>query len=249
MNENQVKEFNIIYHNDPLINFISYFTRNYNSIISNIYNWTNQIKRKCSNCNTQILSYQTFPYLILDLEKTRKKIFMNDLDSYHKSKLDNELWQNEYYHNRENIPINLIDCVQYYCSYQNQFDFLCPMCKLNCKQTTVNTIYLSPNIFIFILNRGKNNIFPVKMIYPPELDLSKYIEGLNCPTRYELTGVITHLGISGPQGHFLAFCKNPINKKWYKYNDDQVSEADNYNVYNEGIAYILFYSYIKIKNT
>ena len=40
---------------------------------------------------------------------------------------------------------------------ENNFNFFCPMCKTNCIQTTVNKIYTSPNIFIFILNRGKNN--------------------------------------------------------------------------------------------
>ena len=245
MNEKNEKAYNIISPNDPLSNFISYFTRNYNSIISNSFNWTNQIKRKCSNCDSQILSYQTFPYLILDLEKTRKKIFMTDLNKFHKSKINNEVWQNEYYHERENIPINLIDCINYYCSYENEFKFLCPICNSECKQTTVNSLYTSPNIFIFILNRGKNNIFSVKMMYPPELDLSKYIESVQSPTKYELTGVITHLGVSGPNGHFIAFCKNPINRKWYKYNDETVTEANNYNVHNDGIAYILFYNYVK----
>ena len=85
------------------------------------------------------------------------------------------------------------------------------------------------------------------MIYEQEIDLSDYIEAVNCPKRYELTGVITHLGISGPNGHFIAFCKNPIDGKWFKYNDEQVTEADNYSIYNEGIAYILFYNMIKNK--
>jgi ubiquitin C-terminal hydrolase len=201
--------------------------------------------RTCSNCYSKILSYQTFPYLILDLEKTRKKIFMSDMEQYHKSKIDNELWQTEYYHNRENIPIKLIDCVDYYCTYQNNFNFFCPKCKTNCLQTTVNKIYTSPNIFIFILNRGKNNIFQVKMDYPPQLDMSKYVETTNkSPTKYELTGVITHLGVSGPNGHFIAFCKNIMDGKWYKYNDEIVTEADNFSVHNEGIAYILFYNMV-----
>jgi len=247
LNEPNNQPYNIINQNDPLSNFITYFTRNYNSIISHIFNWTNQIRRKCSNCDTQIFSYQTFPYLILDLEKTRRKIFMAEMEKYHQSKIENQAWQNQYYHNRENIPINLTDCVQYYCTFENEFNFMCPLCKKECKQTTVNKIYLSPNIFIFILNRGKNNIFSVKMNYPPELDLSPYIEGVNSPTRYELTGVITHLGVSGPNGHFVAFCKNPKNEKWYKYNDEQVTEADNFEVHNEGIAYILFYNSKKSK--
>ena len=245
LNVKMDKPFNIINQNDPLRNFISYFTINYNSIISNIFNWTNQTKRKCSNCSSQIFSYQTFPYLILDLEKTRKKNFMNDLDEFHKSKIGNEIWQSEYYQKRENIPITLLDCIKYYTSYENKINFLCPLCNQQCIQTTINSIYTSPNIFIFILNRGKNNIFSVKMTYPNELDLSNFIQSVGCPTKYELTGVITHLGVSGPNGHFMAFCKNPINRKWYKYNDDSVTEANIYNVHNEGIAYILFYNLIQ----
>ena len=35
--------------------------------------------------------------------------------------------------------------------------------------------------------------------------------------------------------------------KWYKYNDETVTEADNFNVHNEGIAYILFYNMVKTK--
>ena len=241
LNVKMDKTFNIINQNDPLRNFISYFTRNYNSIISNIFNWLNQTKRKCSNCSSQIFSYQTFPYLILDLEKTRKKNFMNDLDEFHKSKIDNEIWQSEYYQRRENIPIALIDCIKYYTSYENKINFLCPLCNQQCTQTTINSIYTSPNI----LNRGKNNIFSVKMTYPNELDLSNFIQSVGCPTKYELTGVITHLGVSGPNGHFMAFCKNPINRKWYKYNGDSVTEANIYNVHNEGIAYILFYNLIQ----
>ena len=240
------KKIYIIKKNDPLSNFLSYFTRNYKSIISDLFNWTNQIMRTCSKCKSKILSYQTFPYLILDLEKTRKNVFMSEMDKFHKSKTDDDLWQKEYYHMRENIPINLTDCVNYYCSYRNNFNFFCPMCKTDCLQTTVNKIYTSPNIFIFILNRGKNNIFSVKMNYPPELDLSKYIQTADkSPTKYELIGVITHLGVSGPNGHFIAFCKNIMNGKWYKYNDQTVSEADNFSVHNEGIAYILFYNMVK----
>ena len=120
----------VIKKNDPLMCFLSYFTRNYHSIISHLFNWTNQIMRTCSNCKTKILSYQTFPYLILDLEKTRKNIFVSEMNQFHKSKIKDELFQREYYNSRENIPINLTDCVEYYCSYKNTFNFLCPKCQI-----------------------------------------------------------------------------------------------------------------------
>lgn len=242
--------YNIIENNDPLSNFFNYFASNYRSIISDIFNWTNQVKRICGNCHSQILSYQTYPYLILDLEKTRRSIY----EEHKKTKFveakvdidtDIDIWFNEYYELKENIPINLINCIKYYYEKKNYFDFGCPYCSMICHQVSTNRIYISPKIFIFILNRGKNNIHSVKMNYPPILDISGYIETNIGPHKYELIGVITHLGLSGPGGHFIAFAKNPIDEKWYEYNDDKVTEANRFNIHNEGIAYILFYRAIE----
>ena len=146
-----------------------------------------------------------FISIFLDLENTRIAKYKNKK----KEELSNgnKTWFNEYYQQKENVPINLIDCIEYYYHKTNEFVFLCPYCNKACKQCSKNRIYASPNIFIFILNRGKNNIFQVKMDYPPQLDMSKYVETTNkSPTKYELTGVITHLGVSGPNGHFIAFC-------------------------------------------
>ena len=79
------------------------------------------------------------------------------------------------------------------------------------------------------------------MQYPTTLDINDYIQSKVGPHLYELYGVITHLGLSGPGGHFIAFSKNPIDDKWYCYNDEKVEEAETYSVHNKGIAYILFY--------
>ena len=243
--------FNIVRNDDPLNDFIKYFASNYSSIISDNFNWTNQVKRICSNCKSQILSYQTFPYLILDLENTRKSKYEHHKKTKYKKenhknqKNDYNKWFNEYYSKKENIPIDLIDCIKYYYEKINYFEFFCPYCKKYCEQTSSNRIYLSPNIFIFILNRGKNNIHSVKMNYPSKLEISDYTESEKSHNNYELIGVITHLGLSGPGGHFVAFCKDPIDEKWYKYNDEKVEPANKYNIHNEGIPYILFYRFIK----
>ena len=158
-------------------------------------------------------------------------------------------WFDGYYQEKENIPINLKDCIDFYCTKKNEFEYFCPLCNSFCGQISTNKIFSSPNIFIFILNRGKNNIHSVKMNYPPILEIGEYIESKACPKTYELIGVITHLGLSGPGGHFIAFCKNPIDGKWYRYNDEIVTEADKFNIYNEGIAYILIYRKIKENKT
>jgi ubiquitin C-terminal hydrolase len=60
---------------------------------------------------------------------------------------------------------------------------------------------------------------------------------------YNLYGVITHLGKSGPDAHFVATCKSPVNGKWYRYNDAIVDQANDFyqDIYNFGTPYILFY--------
>ncbi len=248
---NKTNYYNIVNGNDPLSQFFQYYIANYNSIISDIFNWTCKVKRTCSQCKFNILSYQTFPYLILDLENTRKykfnenheKTIISMKNGVNKDEFNDRV--NNFYEENENIPINLIDCIEYYYNNKNEFDLLCPYCQSICKQISNNSIYSSPNIFIFILNRGKNNIFSVKMNYPRYLDISNYVESNQTPNYYELYGVITHLGLSGPGGHFIAFSKSPIDDKWYRFNDDKVTEADTFSIHNEGIAYILFYRFKK----
>ena len=60
---------------------------------------------------------------------------------------------------------------------------------------------------------------------------------------YKLIGVITHIGNSGEDGHFIAHCLNPIDNAWYTYNDAIVNEIDNFqkNIIDLGMPYLLFY--------
>mgnify|MGYP002626086789 CR=1 FL=1 len=41
---------------------------------------------------------------------------------------------------------------------------------------------------------------------------------------YKLVGIVSHLGESDNNKSFIAYCKNPINDIWYKYNDDIISK-------------------------
>ena len=84
-----------------------------------------------------------------------------------------------------------------------------------------------------------------QMNYPSKLEINNYIESDKTPTKYELIGVITHIVSLSEPGHFISFCKNPIDDKWYKYNDEIVEPANIFNVQNGGTPYILFYRFIK----
>jgi ubiquitin C-terminal hydrolase len=41
-------------------------------------------------------------------------------------------------------------------------------------------------------------------------------------------------------GHYTAFCKSPVFKKWYEFDDSSVSSVDSGSVITKA-AYVLFY--------
>jgi len=45
---------------------------------------------------------------------------------------------------------------------------------------------------------------------------------------YRLVGVVAHLGTGGNYGHYMSYLK--IGKQWYQFNDDEISEIDDYTI-------------------
>eukprot|EP01091_Cochliopodium_minus_P007278 TRINITY_DN17184_c0_g1_i1.p1 TRINITY_DN17184_c0_g1~~TRINITY_DN17184_c0_g1_i1.p1 ORF type:complete len:207 (-),score=55.87 TRINITY_DN17184_c0_g1_i1:175-795(-) len=57
---------------------------------------------------------------------------------------------------------------------------------------------------------------------------------------YDLFGIVSHSG-SLDGGHYIAFCKNHANEKWYEFNDSVTREVTEKEVASQE-AYLLFYS-------
>ena len=141
--------------------------------------------------------------------------------------------QNYNYNQINNNIVSLDDCFIY-----NQKDerltgknanYCC-----NCNQlydSIYNTkIYVSPNVLVLILNRGKGNIYDVKLNFTEKIDITDYVimkDNNNQKLIYELYGVITNIRKSGPSAHFIASCKSPIDNNWYRFNDAIVSPITN----------------------
>lgn len=58
---------------------------------------------------------------------------------------------------------------------------------------------------------------------------------------YDLVGVVNHSGEIN-YGHYTADCKNPINNRWYCFNDSSVSEISMGEQLESSSPYLLFYS-------
>ena len=122
----------------------------------------------------------------------------------------------------------------------------CNYCKMTCDSYMHSHLVTGPQILILLLNRGKGIEFNVKIYFEEYLNLYNYIEFKNTGFNYELIGVITHIGESGMGGHFISYCKDPLTKKWHKYNDALVTEVKDFvgEVINFAMPYLLFYQKI-----
>jgi ubiquitin C-terminal hydrolase len=144
--------------------------------------------------------------------------------------------------------VSLIDCFEYdqkvnHMTGENQM--YCNACRKNtdCDMRTILTE--GPEVLILLLNRGKGIEFDIKIQFWESIDLSQFFtHEKNC--NYDLIGVITHFGESSMSGHFIAYCRDPLNKNnWIKYNDSIVSDVEPNNFQKEvidfGMPYLLFY--------
>ena len=211
--------------------FVQDFCKNNKSIISNLFYANNCNITQCMKCNIRIYNYQIYFFITFPLEEVRK----------YKSQI-NQFNFNE---------VNIFDCFDYdrkinVMSGDNSM--YCNKCKMTCDCQMCTNLVTGPEILILILNRGKGIQFNVKMNFLEYIDLSNYIEYKNTGVNYELIGVITHIGESGMGGHFIAYCRDPLSKKWNKYNDAIVTDVNNFQneVINFAMPYLLFYQ--KINN-
>ena len=147
----------------------------------------------------------------------------------------------------QNNTVSIYDCFFYY-QKTNYFNGdngnYCNVCKLLFDSMYINKIFVGPTVLILIFNRGKGNIYNVKLDFYETIDITQFVLQKDMPSIiYNLYGVITHIGQSGPNVHFIASCKNQINNKWYRFNDAIVSPINDFqkDVIEFGTPHILFY--------
>ena len=162
---------------------------------------------------------------------------------------------NNNYNNFNNTPdlprkLKVYDCLKEMLkdeilSGENQI--YCNKCKRMCNSINRTILYKTPNILVLILNRGKGNSFECEIEFSSNeiLDLSQYnIISPDSPKKYNLFGIISHIGESSDEGHFIAYCKH-FDDNWYMFNDS-IAKTVGENELTNGVPYILFYRNIDI---
>ena len=161
--------------------------------------------------------------------------------------------QNQSNNNIDSNEVSIIDCFEYdkrdnVMSGDNLM--YCSQCKIKCESIMNTLLETGPEILIILLNRGKGMEFDVKIKFDENLDLEKYIESKKYSKKYKLIGVITHIGESSMDGHFISYCREPFeNGGWNKYNDAFVSKVEDFKkeVIDFAMPYVLFYQREKNK--
>ena len=240
LNINKKKEFNFDQYDRVKIfnNFLKEFTNNNCSIISNNFFGITEINIQCLKCkdffinqgimiNPIIYDFKIYNVLNFPLEEVRK------MKKEIENKKDDEV---------NNGKINIYDCFDYYQTQKN-LNIFCKRCNKTDESIITTKLFNAPNILVLVLNRGKGNIYNVKLDFYEEIETSKYIQFKQNKIIYKLYAVLTHLGKSGEDGHFISSCKNLIDHLWYKYNDSSIIKVNDIKkeVLDFGTPYILFY--------
>jgi len=123
--------------------------------------------------------------------------------------------------------------------------YYCPNCKKSTDAIFNCYIIQPPNKLVINIDYGKDKIYPVSELQFDEIiDITNLISfNFGKKIQYKISGISTHLGPSGSFGHYIAYCRNKENGKWYKFNDSSCYECNSREIYG-GDPYLLLYELI-----
>ena len=252
-NNNNVLNINMDQINMQVVltNFITNFSKENKSIISDILYGVSHTVTKCGKCFFEKHNFEAYFFLNFPLEEVRKyKLQMVMSQNMMISNQNNQIFQQNLNKIQllNNNQINIFDCFEYNQkveTFSGDNSMYCNYCRMQLPANYATYLYTAPNFLILVLNRGQGIQFKVKLEFYIELNLTNFFQFRknNESIIYDLIGVVTHMGESGDAGHFIATCKSPIDGKWYQYNDDLAFPVNDFNsqILNYAMPYILFY--------
>lgn len=149
--------------------------------------------------------------------------------------------------------ITIYDCLNDLFKIENFEGYKCEKCGNKDENRIEKKILTKAKTLIIKIKRyelvGKMLRKISKMInYPLSLDIKNYYCGEGIDTKYELYGVINHIGnLNG--GHYYSFIRNTeedgkFSDNWQCCNDERVSAISQEEAFSSTNAYILFYTLV-----
>ena len=120
----------------------------------------------------------------------------------------------------------------------------CLNCKTNKRKKISNYILNGSEIIIFNINRDSDPNNLVQLNYPNQLSSDDIINAQKNflavkKYRYDLSGIIRKVKINN-NSIFILHCKNPINNKWYTYDNNNITPEINIPFASQNV-YLLVY--------
>jgi ubiquitin C-terminal hydrolase len=200
--------------------YLQYLIDNEKSIISDNFCWINQKINKCQLCGTENIYYQNFFSFDLNLEDVINNMPPKDIKS-------------------SSGGISVMNCIQN--QLKNKvIKMYCKKCKQKCDFQIRKFISFAPEVFI-LLNGVKDPGKLLEQMRQKEiefnlsddnvytLDFSQIIKDANSNKIYSLQAVVCSKRITSGDAEkvgkikYVAFCKSPIDSKWYRYEDNIIS--------------------------
>ena len=112
-----------------------------------------------------------------------------------------------------------------------QKNLFCNNCRMFNKMVYSSNIFCTPNYILFLLDRGNFNInlLNIHFCVQERIDLKNFLENTNILSQYELIGI---LSAYPQQRKYISFCKSPVDKQWYLYNDENIIQLQISDVIN-----------------
>ena len=197
-------------YTNNLLQFKKNFENDYSYIVEKFYSRTLSITG-CTECGYKTDNHEPVQIISLTLKSNYNSLY-DCLDEY--------------------VKTFILDC-------DNKWK--CDKCS-EMVSPEKKTIFwdFSPIVIILIKKYNENGVIENKIDYPINLDLNKYkLNYKKESCNYELCGTCVHLGgLNG--GHYYSICKNIIDEGWRVYNDSNVSQIKESEVFNNH-PYCLFY--------
>ena len=144
--------------------------------------------------------------------------------------------------NYENITLD--ECFKYNNNIKDNYeDFECSICQDSLLKSK-SSIYMTNDYLIIFFNYGKNKNCRINVLFEEYINIEEFIEIKN-NEYFELIGTIVHYGSSSSSGHYISYCRREEDNKFYKFNDEIVTESSYEELIKEKTTYILFYQKYK----
>ena len=195
--------------------FIANYNMNNFSKISLLFYGTYKNTTTCTKCKKELYNFQKFEFISFGMYYYNRKKF-NILDGF-----------------RDNSSPTML---------KGDNKFLCNSCNRLQEAQTTCKIFEPPQKLLINIDYGKNKKYqPTAIEFSEEIDITEFVDfNFQQKIIYKIIGVCTHYGHSGSYGHYVAFCRNRENDKWYEFNDSFCSECNKREIYR-GSPYLLLY--------